>query len=334
MGLSPTTATVLFPFAAVVSLSASAVLVSRLESLASRWGLSEAMLGFVVALAADSPEITSAMTASAQGQRTIGTGVVLGSNVFNLAALLGLSALVARRITLHRKVVLLDGTAAAWVAVVSLVTVSTGLAAVVALVLILVVVVPYVVVSASSPATLRRFGVSDRATTWLGKAVEEQQIEVASALSHTSKGRHDLAAVGASLAVVVMASLLMEQAAQDLGNYWQLPKLIVGGVALAAVTSLPNAAGAIFLAARGRGPAVLSEAMNSNMLNVVVGLFLPGIFLGVGGVADGGLLVAAWYAGLTIVSLTLAFAGRGLGRSAGLAILGCYAVFVLLASTY
>ena len=59
-----------------------------------RLGLSEALLGLVAALAADTPEVTSAVTALAHGQHDVGTGVVLGSNVFNLAALIGLGAVV------------------------------------------------------------------------------------------------------------------------------------------------------------------------------------------------------------------------------------------------
>ena len=73
----------------VVSLAASWLLVSRLERLAERAGLSEAWLGLVAALAAHAPEITSAVTALARGQASVGAGVVIGSNVFNLAALLG-----------------------------------------------------------------------------------------------------------------------------------------------------------------------------------------------------------------------------------------------------
>src|SRR5271165_1906125 len=41
--------------------------------------------GLVAALAADTPEVTSAVTALAHGQHDVGTGVILGSNVFNLA---------------------------------------------------------------------------------------------------------------------------------------------------------------------------------------------------------------------------------------------------------
>jgi len=54
--------------------------------LGERAGLSEALLGMVAALAADAPEITSAVTALAHGQASVGAGVVIGSNAFNLVA--------------------------------------------------------------------------------------------------------------------------------------------------------------------------------------------------------------------------------------------------------
>ena len=78
-----------FLVGAVVSLATSWVLVSALERVGERLRLSEALLGIVAAVAADAPEITASITALAHHQATIGAGVVLGSNVFNLAALLG-----------------------------------------------------------------------------------------------------------------------------------------------------------------------------------------------------------------------------------------------------
>ena len=177
MRFSTSVAAIVFPLAALVSVFASALLVSRLERLAARVQLSEAMLGLVVALAADSPEITSAITASAHGQGDIGAGVVLGSNVFNLAALMGLGAIVAGRVHLHRKVVAFEGATAVWVAVLSLVVVATGIGGGAGLALALVVVVPYVVISGCSSATLLRLGVPQRAVAWLGSAVAEEALE-------------------------------------------------------------------------------------------------------------------------------------------------------------
>ena len=89
---------VVFVLAAAVSLATSWLLVSRLERIGARIGLSEALLGMLAALAADAPEITASVTALAGHHARIGAGVVIGSNVFNLAALLGVSAVVAGEI--------------------------------------------------------------------------------------------------------------------------------------------------------------------------------------------------------------------------------------------
>jgi cation:H+ antiporter len=306
--------------------------VSRIERLAARLQMSEAMVGLVVALAADGPEITSSITASTHGQTSIGAGVVLGSNVFNLAALLGVGALVAGRIHLHRRVVLLDGAAAVWVAAVSVLAVSTGLGAAWSLALVVAVMAPYVALSASRPAARPRLGRLQGAAAWLRQAVAEEGIELSEAVYTTARSRYDAVVAALALATVVGASAVMERAAETLGRRYDLSSLVVGGIVLAAVTSLPNAVGAVYLAARGRGAAVLSEAMNSNMLNVLGGLLLPGAFIGLGRPTGSDRLVAGWYAGLTVVSLAIAYRGRGLSRRPGVVIVVGYLAFLVVAA--
>ncbi|MGH3255230.1 MAG: hypothetical protein ACRDOU_07430, partial [Streptosporangiaceae bacterium] len=63
---------------------------------------------------------------------------------------------------------------------------------------------------------------------------------------------------------------------------YAVPEIVIGGLVLAAVTSLPNAVAAVYLAARGRGAATLSTALNSNTLNVAAGLLLPAAVIGLG----------------------------------------------------
>lgn len=85
-----------FIIGALVSLVTSWVLVTRLERVGERLGLSEALLGIVAAPAADAPEITSGISALAQAQRTIGVGrragwfIIAGYGVF-VECLLGIS---------------------------------------------------------------------------------------------------------------------------------------------------------------------------------------------------------------------------------------------------
>ena len=317
----------MFLAGAVVSLATSWLLVSRLERIGERLGLSEALLGIVAALAADAPEISAAVTALAGHQQRIGAGVVLGSNVFNLAALLGLGAVVAGRIGMHRKVVALGGAVAMWAALVCAAVVSGLLSALAGLALALAVLAVYMLLLGTEGRAMPRLRLPPRWRDWLRSAVTEEEIELEDAI-RPSRGRWpDAVTAAAALVIVVAASVTMERAATNLGVRYGVPQIITGGLVLAAVTSLPNAVAAVYLAGRGRGAATLSTALNSNTLNVVAGLLIPGALLGLGTPSGQAGLVTAWYVGLTLAVLALAYCYRGLSRHSGTAIIIAYAAF-------
>jgi len=322
-------AAVAFVVGALVSLGTSWVLVSRLERVGERLGVSEALLGLLAALAADTPEITAAVTALTHHQLAVGSGVVIGSNAFNLAALLGLGAVVAGRIDLHRKVVALGGAVALWVAIVCLVSVLGVVDPVFGLGLVLVVLVPYVGVLAAHGKDFRRLPIPRQWVTWLAAAVAEEEVELADAIRPERGRPRDAFEAAGALVVVVAASVTMERGASALGTHYAVAGIVLGGLVLAAVTSLPNAVAAVYLAAKGRGVAALSTALHSNALNVALGLLLPAAFIGLAKPSGEDTLVAAWYVGLTALTLTLAYKGRGLRRWAGWVIIVGYAAFAV-----
>ncbi len=306
---------------ALISLATSWVLVSRLERVGERLGLSEALLGIVAALAADAPEVTAAVTAIAGHQQRLGAGVVIGSNVFNLAALLGLGAVVAGRIRLHRKVVVLGGAVAICVAIVCMVVVLGVLPPLAGFALVLVTIAMYAVMLGTGDARLARFGLPAPWIAWLRSAVAEEEEELEDAIRPARGRRQDVVIAVLALLVVVVASVTMERAASALGNQFAIPEIIVGGLVLAAVTSLPNAVAAVYLAARGRGAATLSTALNSNTLNVALGLLLPAAVLGLGTPTGQTTLITAWYLGLTAVVLVFAYRDRGIRRQTGILVI-------------
>src|SRR5215470_6164661 len=104
----------------------------------------------------------------------------------------------------------------------------------------------------------------------------------------------------------------MERAASDLGVRWAVPELVVA---------------AIYLAARGRGAATFSTALNSNTLNVVAGLLAPAVVLGLGRPSSEAILITVWYALLTVGVLAVAYRHHGLGRFTGGVIIAAYAGF-------
>jgi cation:H+ antiporter len=318
-----------FALGAIVSLATSWVLVSRLERLGERLGLSEALLGVVAALAADAPEITAAISAMSGHQQRLGAGVILGSNVFNLAALLGLSAVVAGQVGLHRRVVALGGTVTMWVAAACLLAVTGLLPVFAGLALALAILVPYVILLGTEGQGMERLRLPQRWWTWLRSAVTEEEIELEEVIRPRAGRWPDVVIAVGALVVVVAASVVMEHAAADLGRHFGLPQIIVGGLVLAAVTSLPNAVAAVYLARRGRGAATLSTALNSNSINVVAGLMVPGVVLGLGRPTFQAGLVTGWYAALSLAVVTLAYVHRGLGRVTGLAVIASYLLFAV-----
>ena len=100
----------------------------------------------LAALAADAPEITSSVTALVGHHSEIGAGVVIGSNVFNLAALLGLAAVLAGSIALHRRVILMEGAVALWIAGVCVVAMLGLFSPAIALILVFGVLAPYLLI--------------------------------------------------------------------------------------------------------------------------------------------------------------------------------------------
>jgi hypothetical protein len=91
-----------------------------------------------------------------------------------------------------------------------------------------------------------------------------------------------------------------------------------------------NLVAVVHLVSRGRGAATLSEAFNSNVFNVIVGLLLPGTILGLASAAGAGFFVAAAYAALTCAAVARAYLGRGLDHRSGAVIIGGYLGFVVL----
>src|SRR4051812_36536447 len=130
------------------SLGASLVFGRKLDRVSERLGVSEGLHGILTALGADAPEISTAVAAIVAGHHDAGVGVVIGASAFNLAALLGVSALVAGSVLIHRHGLLLNG-------LVGLAVVGAGTALLLgaieawaAVLLIAAIFVPYVVLLA------------------------------------------------------------------------------------------------------------------------------------------------------------------------------------------
>jgi cation:H+ antiporter len=303
-----------------VTLLAASFFARRLDQVGLRLGLPETLLGLLTALAADAPELSSAIAALVKGAHSVGVGVVLGSNVFNLAAMVGLSAVICGRIRLHREALAVEGAVGLAVTLIVAALVTKLFGAAVTLVLLALVLLPYLLLLSLGPARATRrlrgfFGESHRPDHKLqhGEALLVPALTLLPAL-----------------AVIVAGATGMVTAALDLADRWSLPDVIVGIVVLAILTSLPNAFTAVRLALQGRGSALVSETLNSNTINLVGGLAIPALFVSVSSTSGLTLFDLGWLVAMTVAVLLLLGRRDGVDRSGGIAILLLYAVFVVV----
>jgi cation:H+ antiporter len=331
--MSVAVAVPLFLTSLSATLLSSLLFARRLDRLSERIGVSEGLHGILTALGADAPEISTAIAALVSSHSKIGIGVVVGSNVFNLAALLGISALVAGHVRIHRHGLLLNGGVALAVTGLAAALVLGAIGAPVATVLLLAILAPYIYVLSLRPRRIERLVPWRRIGRFLAVAVREEIEDLQTDETEPKASTADVAVLAGSLAVIVLGSVGMVHTASDLGDRWGVSDVVVGTLILAALTSLPNLLTAVRLALHGRGAATVSEALNSNSLNVVAGVALPGLVLTLGTTSGLETFSVWWLVGMTAFAVGATYAGHGLRRPAGVSVIVLYVAFAVVLAT-
>lgn len=294
-----------------VTLSAAAYFADRLDHIGPRLGLGEALVGLLTALAADGPEISTAIFALIQGEKAVSLGVVLGSNAFNIAAMVGLSAVITGAVRLTRTSLLLEGSVGALATLIAVGLILGLIDAAVAAAALAALLVPYVVLLTRVDDSARK-----RPRT-RSRRPDERALWKLSGLALLSA------------IFIVLGSAGMVKGALTLAEAWGLSKPLVGVTVLAVLTSLPNAFTAGRLAVDGRGSALVSETLNSNTLNLVGAVIVPALVVGLGAASGLVKFDLAWLILMTGVMLALLFRRGGSTRAGGMFLIALYLAFVV-----
>lgn len=310
-----------FTFGLAVTLAASELFARGLTRLGTKLGFSEGLLGLLAALGADSPELSSAVIALLAGAGSVGVGVVVGSNLFNLAALLGLSAIVARGVTIRRGPLILDAAVGLLVTLAAAAMVGGVESPVMTAAIIFPIAAAYVVVLAVPRGQFR-------------SVVPKNVVEIPYEATHDlPRSSHEswvpVLLLPLALAGVVAGSFVTVHEALAAQAWLHIPDAVVGTIVLAALTSLPNLYVALHFARTSRGTALFSSAMNSNTINLVGGLIVPALWIGTGS-ARGSMPYFIWLIDLTLLAVVAPLPRSRLSRGAGAIIIAIYLIFVVL----
>jgi len=328
--MTPALASPVFVASIALMLVASAEFARRLDNIGLRLGLPEALLGLLTALAADAPEISSAISALVQHEHAVAVGVVVGSNAFNLAAMLGLSAVVTGRVRARHEALELEAFVGLWLLAVTLAVVAGGLGGRAGAVLVAVVAVPYVALLAAGPRLARRLPLGFAESRFVSRSFGERH-RPARPLDSRREAARLLAVLLVALTLIVAGSVGAVRAATDLARAWSVPGALVGVIVLAILTSLPNAWTGVRFGLQRRGSALMSETLNSNSINIGAGLALPAALGTLSAFSNLAVFDVAWLFAMTATALVLFGRKRGgAGRGAGALLIVLYGAFVVV----
>jgi cation:H+ antiporter len=321
--LSVALAVPLFLASLIVTLLAARLFARRLDRLGVRFRFPEALIGLLTALAADGPEISAALFALFKGAHNVSVGVVVGSNAFNLAAMIGLSGLLAGGVRLPRATLLLEGSIGAAITVIGAAVLLGWLPALAAAMMSAAVLVPYLLLLIGGG---RRVPIPGTLTRALKQRPRREQ----SAAVPTDPAHHLLGLIVLDVALIIAGSAGMVQAALALGDHWHISHAVLGVLVLAPLTSIPNAITGLRLGLAGRGAALVGEMFNSNTINLAAGVIVPALFVTIGALSSAAKLQLGWLIGMTFVTLLLLGRRHGIGRAGACALILMYAVFAAL----
>ena len=286
------------------------ILVHEAERLALRLGLPPMLVGLtVVALGTSAPEMIVGATASARGAGELAVGGVLGSNVANVALVLGLG-IVIRPLAVSSRLLRWELPALGTATVLVLLFGASGAIGRIEGAALLALLVIFLVVSAQLGAESGQ-----------SRAAE---VEVLHPATSILRGVVQLLVGVAALAA---GSELLVRGATGLAERLDISQVVIGAVVIAVGTSLPELATTAVAALRRRHAIAVGNVIGSNVFNLLGALGLASLVAPLP--LDGRLyeLELPAMALSTVLLVPLAWREEN-GRALGVVLLVLYALFV------
>ncbi|MGB2841727.1 MAG: calcium/sodium antiporter [Halobacteriota archaeon] len=283
--------------------------VSGLGSLAKRFNVPESVVGAsVAAIVSSAPEMGASVFSIVEEHPNIGIGTIVGSAIFNISLLLAFSLWV-RKCVLDEKVLKRDGAYYLFVVIVTIVTIMDGvLTRWEALTWFLLYVIYFI---------------------WLfkdainGKFVPKEEfkyVPTKKAVFYTGIG-----IVGIALSAYIMVKSTI-YVTSTLGLSESLFSLII----IAIATSIPDLFVSVQASLKGMGSLAVSNAVGSNIFDILAGIGLPFSFVAVTPI-HGSIGLSAFYLLLSVlVFLGVIIFRKSLGKKEACVLAAVYVSYLFI----
>ena len=297
------------------------ILVRGASRLALSFGISPLVVGLtIVAFGTSAPEMAVSAGAVLNGQTGLAMGNVVGSNIFNVLFILGLSALIAPLVVhvqlIRQEVPILIGA--------SLLLLILSLDGRISLLdggLFFGLLLAYTVFLV----------VQSRRETQAAQAEFDAELHAPPAGAWDARLPVQIALIVAGLGLLVLGSDWLVTSAVAFAQALGVSDLVIGLTIVAAGTSMPEVATSVAAALKGERDIAVGNVVGSNTFNILGCLGLSGLVAGSAGLAVAPSLLAfdIWVMlAVALACLPIFLSGREIARWEGAVFLGYYVAYV------
>ena len=230
-------------------------LVRGSASLAIRLGLTPLIIGLtIVAFGTSTPELVVSIVASLNNQGDISIGNVVGSNIFNIGIILGLTALFCP-VKVSLQVIKQDGPIMIATSLLALYLITKGTISRPTGIVLFITLVGYI-----------------GFTIWMAKKGASSEIEqqFQEGVPSQSRSPHrDVLFIGGGLFLLVAGSRLLVVSATDIARVLGISEAVIGLTIIAAGTSMPELATSVVAALRRQPDIAVGNVVGSNIFNIL-----------------------------------------------------------------
>lgn len=286
------------------------------SALAKNMGVSPMIIGLtIVAMGSSAPEIVVSATASSNGNTNTAIGNALGSNITNIALVMGLTALL-------KPLLVSSGTVRREMPILLVVT------------LLAIYFLSDQFLSFNEGVILMvLFFVVIGLLTWLSFRSEKNdplQSEAEGEIPTGVASSNALLWVAVGLVMLPASAHFMVDSAVNIARYFGMSDLMIGLTIIALGTSLPELAACIAGVMKNEDDLVLGNIIGSNIFNILAVLAMPGL-IAAGSIDPSAAGRDAWVMlGLTLLLLLFCFnlkGSRRINRWEGGLFVGCYLLY-------
>jgi cation:H+ antiporter len=287
-------------------------LVNNAVTLARSWGVSTMVVGLtVVAFGTSSPELAASLAAALQGSPEIAVGNVIGSNIFNILGILGLTSIIAV-IKVRSKFIVREVPLLLAVTVLGLWLLSDGTLGRLEGLLFVVLLIAYIgfLFFASQKDTVLEAEMTEAYTsgqttwrTYLGLVV-------------------GLVFLGIGARVLVIGAV-------GIARGFGVSELVIGLTVVALGTSLPEIAASVIAALKKEPDIALGNVIGSNIFNILCILGITALVSPISVVWQEVQRDAWVMLGVTVLFVPFLMTGRRLSRLEGIVLVTLYVAYVV-----